>query len=251
MKQIKNLNQAVILAGGLGVRLRPLTLNQPKPMVSVAGKPFLEHSIEELRENKIKEIILLVGYLPEKIVNYFGDGCRFGLKIKYSIGDIADETGTRVWRAAPLLADHFLLMYCDNFWPLNLISMVDFYNQKRTLLSTVIYGNKDGRGEYGCENNVFVDAENYVRLYDRTRKDPRLNGVDIGFFIADKSILKLKPEKENFSFEQEILPRLIEQNNLVGYPTHHQYYTITNSDFLLKTEVFLKNRKLTSKKFQA
>jgi len=90
------IKQAVILAGGLGTRLRPLTDNLPKPMVLLNNKPFLEYLIDLLKENGIEEVVLLLGYLPEKIKKYFGDGSKFRVKIKYSIGDISFETGKRI-----------------------------------------------------------------------------------------------------------------------------------------------------------
>ena len=90
MGEIKPFTQAIILAGGRGERLRPFTDNLPKPMVPVNGKPFLEYVVELLRENGITEIVMLLGYLPEKITEYFGDGKKFGVSIKYSIGSVDD-----------------------------------------------------------------------------------------------------------------------------------------------------------------
>ena len=80
-----SIKQAVILAGGIGTRLRPLTDNLPKPMVPINRKPFLEYLLELLKENGIKEVVLLLGYLPDKIREYFGNGSDFGIKIKYSV----------------------------------------------------------------------------------------------------------------------------------------------------------------------
>ena len=79
-----NMPKAVILAGGRGERLRPLTDAVPKPMINVNGKPFLEHQLELLKKNRILEVLLCVGYLNEKITDYFGDGSGFGMKIEYS-----------------------------------------------------------------------------------------------------------------------------------------------------------------------
>ena len=88
-------NQAVILAGGLGTRLRPITDTIPKPMVPIHGKPFLEYLLELLKENGIKEVVLCLGYLPEKITEYFGDGSKFGIKItEASNAFIAINCGT-------------------------------------------------------------------------------------------------------------------------------------------------------------
>jgi len=231
--------QAVILAGGMGIRLRPLTYTTPKPMVLVNKRPFLEYLIEMLRENGISEVVILLGYLHEKITEYFGDGPNFGMNIKYSIGDVSYETGTRIKNAEKLLEEHFLLLYCDNYLPLNLRKLVEFHIKHKPLATVTVYANKDG----ATRNNVHVNDEGYVTKYDGTRTDKDLNGVDIGFFIIDKKVLELMP-KHNFSFEEEILPVLIEKQQLCGYRTDNRYYSISTPERLQLTEKFLQPKKV-------
>jgi histidinol-phosphate phosphatase family protein len=240
---VTGIRQAVILAGGEGTRLRPLTNRVPKPMVLVNNRPFLEYLIDMLKENSITEVLLLLGYLPEKITEYFGNGSDFGVAMKYSIGKVSDETGTRIKKAGPLLDDVFLLMYGDNYWPLNLKRLLKFYNEHKTLASTTVYTNKDGQGEYGAENNVYVDDNDYVMKYDKGRKDKNLNGVDIGFFILNKKVLELMPNHD-FSFEEEILPLLIDRRQLSGYRTEHRYYYISTVESLKLTEKYLQQQKV-------
>lgn len=237
-----SITQAVILAGGRGERLKPLTNHIPKPMASVNGRPFLEYLIEMLCEQGIEEVVLLVGYKHEKIKEYFGDGSKFGARIVYSVGTAEDETGTRVRNARELLDEQFLLLYCDNYWPLELGKMQEFYEASGALVSTVVYSNKDGRAEYGIENNIALDDSGRVLMYDKTRTNARLNGVDIGFFIVDKRALEYIPEG-NVSFEQSVLPRLVAEQKLFGYRTDHQYYTITSYPFLRRAEQFLAPQK--------
>lgn len=237
------IRQAVILAGGEGIRLRPLTYQVPKPMVLANNRPFLEYLIGVLRENGISEVVLLLGYLPKKIIRYFGDGSNFGLNIKYSVGKVSDKTGTRIKNAENLLDDIFLLMYGDNYWPLNLKRLLEFYIKHKTLASTTVYTNKDGKGEYGAENNIYVDDAGYVLKYDKSRKDKNLNGVDIGFFVISKEVLELMPNHD-FSFEAEILPLLINKRQLSGYQTEHRYYYISTLESLKLTEKFLQPKKV-------
>lgn len=239
MAKMTRINQAVILAGGRGTRLLPLTQHTPKPMVILNQKPFLEYLLELLKENGIREIVLLLGYLPEKIVDYFGDGSAWGVKIKYSLGAVEEETGTRLRGAAALLEQRFLLMYCDNYWPLDLNSLAEFYERQKTLASVTVYANRDGI----TKNNIFVDEKGMVKKYDKSRTDPNLNGVELGFFIMDKKILELMPEG-NFSFEQEILPALIRRNALSGFLTDHRYYSVSTPEKLKLAEEFLKPRKV-------
>jgi D-glycero-D-manno-heptose 1,7-bisphosphate phosphatase len=237
------IRQAVILAGGEGTRLRPLTNDVPKPMAMVNNRPFLAYLIKLLRENGISEIVLLLGYLPEKIIQHFGDGSNYGIDIKYSVGKVTDKTGARIKNAGSMLDDIFLLLYCDNYWPLNLKRLLEHYIEHKTLASTTVYTNKDGKGEYGAENNICVDNDGYVLKYDKSRKSQDLNGVDIGFFIISKRVLGLMPD-HNFSFEEETLPILVDKRQLSGYQTEHRYYYISTLESLKQTERFLQPQKV-------
>ena len=234
-----SIKQAVILAGGVGARLRPLTYKIPKPMIILNNKPFLEYLIDLLKENGIEEVILLLGYLPEKIEEHFGDGSNLGINIKYSIGDVSFETGKRIKNAEELLDDNFLLMYCDNYWPLNLKKLVEYHDNHNVLATVTIYTNKDNF----TKSNMKVDDKGYVTSYDKSRKEKNLSGVDIGFFIINKKVLKLMPDT-NFSLEREILPKLIEKKQLAGYLTDHRYYSIGNLERLPITEKFLQPKKV-------
>ncbi len=232
--------QAVILAGGKGERLKPLTDNLPKPMILIDGKPFLEHLINLLKENGIKEVVLLLGYMPEKITEYFGDGSKFGLSIKYSIGAVEDETGARIRNAKDLMRDKFLLMYCDNYWSLNLERLEVFADAHPSLMTVTVYSNKKGV----TKNNMFVDNNGYVMAYDKSRTNPNVNGVDTGFFIVNKKEIFGMMPAENFSFEKAIFPRLIEARQLAGYLTDERYYSIGSIDRLPATEKFLGPQKV-------
>jgi histidinol-phosphate phosphatase family protein len=236
---MRSIKQAVILAGGQGTRLRPLTDTIPKPMILLNGKPFLEYLIELLKENGISEIVLLLGYLPEKVTEYFGDGSRFGVQIRYSITDVSDETGTRIKKAETLLQHDFLLMYCDNYLPFNLRKLLEFHERQKTMASVTVYTNKDRI----TKNNVFVDDKGHVITYDRTRQAKDLNGVDVGFFILNKEIFDWMP-KENFSFQDVIVPKLIAQHQLSGYLIDNRYYSIGSLERLPLTEQFLKPKKV-------
>src|ERR1043166_4610284 len=115
--------QAVILAGGRGERMRPLKDILPEPMIEIHGKPFLEHQILMLRDQGFRRILLLLGYLPDVVRDYFGDGSRWGVRIDYSVTAVEDNPGRRLKLAEPKLEPCFLLLYCDNYWPMQMDRM--------------------------------------------------------------------------------------------------------------------------------
>src|ERR1700740_3583149 len=110
--------QAVILAGGGAERMRPLTDDRPKPMIEFHGRPFLAYLIEMLRDEGFERVMLLLRYRASVIMDYFGDGRDFGIGISYSVSPPEDLTVRRVQLARDQIESRFLLLYCDNYWPI-------------------------------------------------------------------------------------------------------------------------------------
>lgn len=117
--QNKKINQAVILAGGIGTRLKPYTDTMPKPLYPINNIPFIDYLIHQIKSFEIYNVLILLGYLPEKITNYLGDGSRHGVNITYDIAPLNDETGARLKHAISKIYDKFLLLYCDNYCPID------------------------------------------------------------------------------------------------------------------------------------
>lgn len=232
------LTQAVILAGGEGTRLRPLTLTLPKPMIPIHGKPFLAYTLELLRSNGIHDVVMLVGYLHEYIEDYFGDGKRFDVSITYSYSPVGTDTGTRLQHAYALLQEKFLLLYGDNYWPLQVNELTDFFAKKKKKALVTVYRNVD----HSTKNNMMVDDQGLVVAYDRSRTQKNLNGVDIGFFILGKNVLEDTPRK-NFSFEGVIIPNLIAEKQLVGFLTDQPYYGLSTPDRIPAIQKYFQSRR--------
>jgi D-glycero-D-manno-heptose 1,7-bisphosphate phosphatase len=228
--------QAVILAGGRGTRLAPLTDTRPKPMVEFHGRPFLEYLIQMLREQGIERIVLLLGYLPQVIIDHFGDGSRFGVRIEYSVTPQEDDTGLRIKQAAHLFDPEFLLLYCDNYWPLRLDDLWRKWKSAGTSMQVVVYDNTDGY----TKNNLRVE-NNLVAVYDKSRTSPGLAGVDIGFMLLRRELVDRVPEG-NVSFETSLYPTLVAEKQLAAYVTSHRYYSVGNLARLPLTESFLARR---------
>jgi len=232
------IKQAVILAGGKGKRLLPLTKNLPKPMAPINNIPFLSYLIYSLKKKGIQKILILVGYKQKKIVNFYKNNTD--IKINFYFSSVNSDTGKRVLDAYKFLDNEFLLLYGDNFWEPNIKKMYKKFKQKNALISTTVFNNNLGTAEYGKQNNILVKKNLLVEKYDKNRKDKKLNGVDIGFFIIKKSFLKQFSKKEkNFSFENDILIESIKLKKLIAYRTNKQYFSITNLKMLKKFEKFV------------
>ena len=184
MREIK---QAVIFAGGLGERLRPFTETNPKPMYRFNNKPFLEYLICQIREWNITEVILLLGYLPDKITEYFGDGASLGVNIKYVVTPVTYDTQYRLKAAEHLLQENFLMMYCDNICPINFDRLRQDYEKNHAWIQLTAYANEDAY----TKDNLILSGENKVEVYDKKRRTAGLNGVDIGYAIVSKNVVSL------------------------------------------------------------
>lgn len=233
-------SQAVILAGGYGTRMKPFTDSNPKPMYPFEGKPFLEYLIEQIRSFGISDIVLLLGYLPEKIMDYFGNGEKWGVHIRYSVTPVEYETGLRLKDAEKngLIHNDFLFMYCDNYCPINFNKLYREYAANNALIQVTAYRNADGY----TKSNLRIAHSGLVEVYDKKRTTSGLQGVDIGYAIVNRDVLSLIPE-ENENFEKIVYPRLVEQKRMYATITEHRYYSVGSWERIELTKDFFSPRK--------
>ncbi len=230
----KQPSQAVILAGGRGTRLRPFTDTMPKPMMQFHGRPFLEYLVEMLRGQGFDRILLLLGYLPEAITGYFGNGDKWGIHIDYAISDPENDTGRRLKLAQDRIDPIFLLAYCDNYWPMDFAQVWKQYNESSLPAQLVVYRNDD----HYTRDNILVGPAGIVVQYDRSRRAAGLKGVDIGFAVLGNELLDVLPN-ENVSFEQTVYPQLVSRRKLGAFLTSHRYYSVGSPERLALTTEFL------------
>lgn len=221
--------QAVILAGGLGTRLYPITKTIPKPMVTVAGAPYLEHQLRELRRQEILDILLLTGYLGEQIEEYFGDGSRLGLRIRYSKEPKPLGTGGALRLAQNLLEDCFLLLYGDSYLPIDYREVLRGLQNSPADGLVVVYDNRIG--DTTVRSNINLDKSNFVSRYEKDAAE-QLSYVEAGVLAFRKAVVNLIAPEQVVSLEQEIFPQLIQQRSLLGFPTQERFYDIGTPDRL-------------------
>jgi NDP-sugar pyrophosphorylase family protein len=232
--------QAVILAGGLGTRLRPLTEKVPKVMVSVNGKPFLVHLLQLLKGQGINDIVLCIGYRGQQVKDSFGNGKALGVNLRYSEekGKLLG-TGGALKQARSLLDDYFLVINGDTY--LN----VDYREVEKTFLRRgkkalmVVYDNRD---DTEVKNNVALDENLIVRKYDKRSPDPNLEYVEAGALALRKEVLNLLKEGDPVSLEAGLYPCLIQQGEMAAYIARQRFYDIGLPEQRRVFETFLKGR---------
>jgi len=229
--------QAVILAGGRGTRMLPYTETRPKTMIEFHGKPFLEYVLDMLREQGFNRFLMLLGYLPEVIQNHFGDGSRWGVEIDYSVSDADTLTSRRIQLARHLIDPCFLLMYCDNYWPMQMDRMWSKFVAADVPAMITVYSNKDKFSK----DSVVVGDDGYVKVFDRHRKTPGLSGIEISYAILSREVLDLLPEDEML-VEEALYTPLARQGRLAAYVTDHRYYSVGSVDRLPITDEFFARR---------
>jgi NDP-sugar pyrophosphorylase family protein len=229
--------QAVILAGGLGTRLGEITRRLPKPMVPVAGVPYLEHQLRLLREQTITDVVLLTGYLGEQVEAHFGDGQRLGLSLRYSREYMPQGTGGALRDARPLLADAFLVIYGDSYLPIDYRTVFQHLADTGADAVAVVY---DNRADTTVPNNVALDAEGFVRRYDKdARADADLRYVEAGVLALRRTVLADLPAAGPASLEKESFPRLVARRLMRGFVTAQRFYDIGTPNRLRQLEAFL------------
>ena len=233
------IDQAVIFCGGYGKRLLPITNKIPKPMALVNKKPFLYHLIKQCKSNGINNFLLLCGYKKEQILKYFGNGSKFGVKIKYHFNSPEVQTLKRLIDAKKLIKKEFLLLYSDNYSDLNIHQLKKKYDSLRSSFLITICKKKYG--------NILIDKKNEKITKYFFEKKLKSNFVEIGYMIIKKNILPQKIFDKEISFNDFINKQNIKKKvnyfiNESGYLSisDNKRYKVTKNFF--KDDIILVDR---------
>jgi len=226
--------QVAILAGGLATRLGGLTREQPKSMVRIWGKPFLEHQIEMLKRNGITDIVLCIGHLGEQIQNYFGDGSKFGVSLSYSREDRLLGTAGALKKAEALLDEVFFTLYGDSYLFLDFKAAMSYFLSHDKLALMSVYKNYD---RYDRSNTV-VEG-NLVKKFSKKERTPDMVYIEYGANIFRKEVLELVPEGKFYGLD-DLFPKLIERGELLAYEVKERFYEIGSPQGLRDFEKFAK-----------
>lgn len=213
--------QIVILAGGLGTRLKPLTNHIPKCMIAFKGKPFLEYQIQLLKKAGILDFVVCVGFLGEQIVDYFGDGARLGVNITYSIeGEELLGTAGALKKAESILRKNFLITYGDSYLKLPYREIYETHVKNKSEATMIIHKNHN----YFDQSNIDINNKR-ITFYDinKTKKD--LVYIDAGLTVLNKEVLSLVPASTKYNLGS-LFVELINKEKLFYYITDQRFYEI-------------------------
>jgi mannose-1-phosphate guanylyltransferase / phosphomannomutase len=217
------------MAGGEGTRLRPLTSNQPKPMVPIVGKPCMEHIVELLRRHGFDDVIVTVAFMPQAIRGYFGSGESYGVSIRYSVEESPAGTAGSVKLAEEALDEPFLVISGDALCDIDLSDLVRFHREKGGVVTLglksvsnpldfgIVVTDDDGRVER------FLEKPSWGQVFTDT--------INTGIYVLEPEVLRHVPTDRPYDFSKELFPLLLEMGKpLYGYVAEGYWQDIGNLD---------------------
>src|SRR5207249_1149153 len=217
------------MAGGEGTRLRPLTSNQPKPMVPIVGKPCMEHILELLREHGMTDVIVTVAFLPQAIRSYFGEGDTLGMSIGYSVEESPLGTAGSVRLAAKQLDETFLVISGDALCDVDLSALVAFHKERGAAV-TIGLKSVENPLEFGIvvtddEGRIerFLEKPSWGQVFSDT--------INTGIYVMEPEVLKHVPGDRPYDFSKELFPYLLEMGRpMYGFVLDGYWQDIGNLD---------------------
>ena len=236
--------KAIIVAGGRGERLRPLTNKIPKAMILISGKPILEYTIELMKKNGISELVIALCYLPKAIVDYFGDGSKFGVKIKYIYEDPKLPMGTAgaILPARRFIHETFLVTYADILTKLPVKHMIKFHKHSHGFATINAYQHKG----VNFKSLISFNQDNLLTEFKEFESEQYLKDRNCwsngSFYIFEPEIFDSIPYKKGSDFARDIFPNLIKENKKIYIYSSSEYFLdIGTKKSLIQLEKDLKN----------
>ena len=221
--------KAVILAGGLGTRLRPYTKSLPKPMLPLGGKPILEYEIEWARKNGIKEIVLCVSYLRKKIEDHFGDGKKFGVKIEYAVSKKPLATAGQLKTAEKFIDDTFVCLYGDSIYNFSLRNMIKHHKKSRANVTMSLFDYRFNL-KYGV-----IDTKKSGQVTAWNEKPEFSAKINIGCYLMEPEVLKLIPKNKEYGMDDVIRKVLSRKKKVSSVTSKNGFIDIGDKDTYEKT----------------
>lgn len=229
--------KVIIVAGGRGERLKPLTNNIPKPMIKINGKPFLEHTVSLFKKNGITDFVFALCHIPLPIIEYFGDGTKLGVKIKYTLEDPNCPLGTAgaILHSKKLISETFIVTYADIVRDLPIEEMIHFHKSSKSLATINIYKHSGSN----FKSFVKFDKDNFAVAFREFGTNHSLkkgfNWSNGSFYIFEPEIFKFIPKNRKSDFAKDIFPKLIKESKKIKvFPSSGYFLDIGTKESLKK-----------------
>jgi mannose-1-phosphate guanylyltransferase len=232
---------AILLVGGFGTRLMPLTKNTPKPMLTVAGIPVTEHQLNMAKAAGITHIVLATSYLSELFTPYFGDGSKWGMKIEYAVEETPLGTGGAIRNAAKLInsSESIVILNGDVLSSHNLAEQIRQHEANNADVTLHLTQVEDARA-YGC---VPTDTSGRVTAFLEKMEKPVTNQINAGCYVFNPRVLNSIPLDTVVSVERETFPLLVENGAAVyGFVENSYWIDIGTPQALMKVSVEIVKR---------
>ena len=219
----------------MATRLRPITQNIPKLLVEVAGEPFFTHQIRLLKQAGLTHLVLCVGFLGEQIVELYGDGSRWGVKIEYVFdGPQLRGTGGALINALPRLGENFYVLYGDSYLPIDYTAVGEAFQSSGQLGLMTVFENQ---GRFDQSNVWFEGGE--IKVYDKQNPSPQMHHIDYGLGVFRAAAF------DGFSREvpvdlAEVQKALVARRQLAGYELKQRFYEIGSPAGLAELDTLLR-----------
>ena len=225
-----------LLAGGLATRLRPFTQTMPKALVPVAGRPFIDHQLDLLHRNGIRNIAMCLGYLGHMVRDHLGDGSSRGMELQYSFdGDKLLGTGGAVRRALPMLGEVFWIMYGDSYMDIEYRAVLKTFDAHPNALGLMTVLHNVGR--WDKSNVVFRDGQ--LIRYDKRSASPEMQHIDYGIALLRRpAVESIAPDTP--SDLADLYSRLVAEGKMIGYEVNNRFYEIGTPESLAEADAYLK-----------
>jgi NDP-sugar pyrophosphorylase family protein len=226
-----------ILAGGLATRLRPLTERVPKALLPVNGEPFIAHQLRLLEAAGIERVVLCVGYLGERILEFVGDGARFGLTVEFCFdGPVLLGTAGAVKMALPRLGRQFFVLYGDSYLPCDYRSVMTAFESSGKEALITVYRNE---GQWDASNIYFADDR--ILAYDKSSPSSRMRHIDYGLGVFRDSAFAAVAGSEPYDLAV-LYQELLRRDELAGVEIRERFYEIGSAEGLRDLSEFLAGR---------
>jgi len=224
---------AVILAGGLGTRLRPVLSDRPKVLADVMGRPFLTYLFDQLAHAGAREVVLCTGYMAGSVREEMGESYR-SLRIKHSMEDVPVGTGGAVRLALPLIkSDTFIVMNGDSYVNVDLKNFLAWFLRKNIVAALILRKMPDS-SQYG---RVVLTEDGCIESFEEKGKNTGPGWVNAGIYLLKRKLVETIPPGKVYSLEREFFPRLVGRN-LYGYRCKGQFIDIGTPESYSQTDAF-------------